>query len=46
MFQFLREFITFSHGLQQTREPLYKVSVIKTRMFIYIFILKLFLVAL
>ena len=25
MFQFLREFITFSHGLQQTREPLYKV---------------------
>jgi hypothetical protein len=26
MFQFLREFITFSHGLQQTREPLYKVK--------------------
>jgi hypothetical protein len=27
MFQFLREFITFSHGLQQTREPLYKVKI-------------------
>jgi hypothetical protein len=27
IFQFLREFITFSHGLQQTREALYKVKI-------------------